>query len=198
MSVELAALELGRAGPADSPALLALFEREEIRCSCRYWHFDGDKNAWQARLAFEPEVNAAELRADLAQGDVSLTGVVARRGHEIVGWMKLTPEDRVKKLYEQRPYRSLPCLQGSRAGVYTVGCFLVAEPERGRGLARALLASGIELARAAGARAIEAFPRRGEGLRDEERWLGPYRSFEALGFRAVSDSAPYPVMRLEL
>lgn len=198
MSAAEPALQIRRVGPGDTPALLAFFEREGVRCACRYWHFSGDKNDWQARLAFEPGKNADELAADLATSDTSLNGVVAGRGDQIVGWMKLTPAERVTKLYAQRPYRNLACFQGSRERVYTVGCFLVGESERRQGVARALLAGGIELARAAGARAIEAFPRRGEGLRAEEQWLGPFGSFEALGFGPVSDSLPYPVLRLEL
>lgn len=191
-------LQIARVGPRDSAELLAFFEREGVMCACRYWHFTGDKNDWQARLAFEPGKNADELAAEVAAGDEALSGVVARRGETIVGWMKLTPAERVTKLYAQRPYRNLACFQGSRDAVYTVGCFLVAESERRRGVARALLTGGIEVARAAGARVLEAFPRRGEGLRAEEQWQGPLENFAALGFGPVSDSVPYPVMRLEL
>jgi GNAT superfamily N-acetyltransferase len=109
--------------------------------------------------------------------------------------MKLTFANAVAKIYAQRPYRGLPCLTGDREHTATVGCFLVDPTWRRRGVGRALLGTGIELARAAGAVAIEAFPRRAEGVRDEELWTGPYGLFSEQGFEVVHDLAQYPVVR---
>ena len=44
---------------------------------------------------------------------------------------------------------------------------------RRRGVARRLLQEALEVATAAGARALEAFPRRAEGVSDAEHWMGP-------------------------
>ena len=109
--------------------------------------------------------------------------------------MKLTFTSAVPKLYAQRPYRGVPCLRDDRDRTVTVGCFLVDEAWRRRGVAAALLERGLELARAAGALAVEAFPRRAEGLRDEELWTGPHGLFARFGFDVVHDLAQYPVVR---
>ena len=69
---------------------------------------------------------------------------------------------------------------------------------RRQGVAVALVTAAIALARARGARAVEAFPRRGEALRDDEVFAGPFSVYERLGFAVVHDFAPYPVLRLSL
>lgn len=184
-------------GPGHARALCELFERVGSGCYCEWWHFEGDKNAWLDRLAHAPETNRERLfeRAE-APG---LSGVVAlaREGDagEAIGWMKITFAGAVGKIYAQRPYRGLPCFAGNREHTATVGCFLVDPTFRRRGVGRALLGAGIELARSAGAVAIEAFPRRAEGVRDEELWTGPYALFFKHGFEVVHDLAQYPVMR---
>lgn len=166
-------------------------------CHCRYFHFEGDKNEWLARCAFEVDKNRAELEAAAASDD--LEGVVALAPDgRVVGWMKLVQAERVPKLYEQRPYRGLPCFGGDRSGVFTVGCFLVDENERRKGVAKGLLRAGIDVARGVGARALEAFPRRAEDVSDAELFAGPFRLFVAEGFEVVNDFGPYPVLRLEL
>jgi len=186
-------LRCERVRAEDGPELVALFERAGSGCYCRYWHFAGDKNAWLGRLAGEPERNAAELRETLEQPE--LHGLVARTPTALVGWMKLTRAEAVPKLYDQRVYRNLPCFGGDRSEIFTVGCFLVDPEHRRHGVARELLRAGLELARQSGARAVEAFPRRAELLGDEERWLGPFDSYLAEGFRIVHDLTQYPVLR---
>ncbi|RYZ08875.1 MAG: GNAT family N-acetyltransferase [Myxococcales bacterium] len=193
-----------RAGPAHTEALLALLESAGSGCYCNYWHFVGDKNAWLERCYVRPEDNRVAL-AERLRGD-ELCGVVARASSgALCGWMKVTRAAEVARLYEQRVYRSLPCFgaePGARADVYTIACAYVAEDERGRGVAKALLSEAIVAARAAGASALEAFPRGGqleaERLRADEVWMGPEALFLAAGFARVSDFRPYPVLRLHL
>ncbi len=174
-------------------ALVALFARTSTPCHCQYWHFSGDKNAWLDRLFHAPEQNREAFIAGLASPE--LKGVVALAGDQAVGWMKLCPAKRVSKLYEQRLYKGLPCFGGPRDGVLTVGCMLVDEDWRRRGVARSMLRAGVELAFAGGASAIEAFPRRCEQAQAPELWLGPLNVFIEAGFQIVNDFAPYPVLR---
>lgn len=181
---------------ASAPELARLFERAGSSCFCSYWHFTGDKNEWQARLAFEPDANRREL---LERAEQPLAGVVAKREDgTVVGWMKLEPAANLPKIYGQRTYRALPGLTAAREGVWTIGCFLADPAFRRHGVARALLKRGIELASAAGARALEAFPRRAEGVRDEELWTGPFELFASEGFRVVHEQMQYPVLRRDL
>lgn len=190
-------LAFGPVHSADATALEAFFERGDVACRCRYWHFTGDKNAWLNRCFHEPAENARELRHDVEHSP-QLLGVVARDGDHVRGWMKITPAAAVDKLYQQRLYKNLPCFGGDRSGTFTIGCVLIEPDFRRRGLAHHLLAAAIEAARAHDARRLEAFPRRGEHLSDPELLMGPFSIFERAGFQVVNDFGPYPVLRLEL
>jgi GNAT superfamily N-acetyltransferase len=184
------------AGPEHGAALVSLFERTGTPCHCQYWHFGGDKNAWLERLFHAPELNRAAFLEHLAQP--GLKGIVALREGQAVGWMKLCLAASIPKLYEQRLYKGLPCLSGPREGVLSVGCLLVDEDLRRRGVARALVRHALLVAKAAGARAIEAFPRRSEQAGPAELWTGPSALFLEAGFEIINDFAPYPVMRYAL
>jgi len=176
------------------PALGELFERAGSTCYCNYFHFEGDKNAWLARLATEPEENRRELAERTRTS--ALSGVVAvLPSGQVIGWMKLERAQALPKLYAQRPYRALPCFGGDRSTVLCVGCFLVDPAWRRHGVARSLLRTGLDIARAHGASTVEAFPRRAEGIGDEERFTGPLSLFASEGFAIVSEQSQYPVLR---
>ena len=193
-------LDVTAAEAAHTEALLRLFERTGTPCHCQYWHFGGDKNAWLDRLFNAPELNRAAFVESLttSQGQSELRGVVALHHEQAVGWMKLCPAERVAKLYEQRLYRGLPALAGARDGVLTVGCVLVDERFRRRGVARALVEQAIKLAESRGARCVEAFPRRSDQAGPAELWTGPFTIYEQAGFKIVSDFAPYPILRYDV
>jgi len=192
------AIRVRDARPKHAAGLSALFARAEVACNCRYWHFAGDTNAWLDRTSHASERNRAEMIAAIESGSLEMTGVVALLGHDVVGWLKLSPAVSLPKLYGQRLYRRLPCFAGNRDAMWTVGCVLVDPGHRRRGVARALVRRSVEAARAAGARAIEAFPRRADGVSDAQLWMGPFTLFAEAGFSVIHDFAPYPVLRLNL
>jgi GNAT superfamily N-acetyltransferase len=182
------------AGDEHSARLRALFEASGSACFCRYWHFEGTKNEWLERCADRPEENQAELERGLADGDPTARGLVAIDNDEVVGWMKLTSRAAVPKLRALPVYRSLDL--GPEATTFSIGCFLVDVRHRRRGVARALVAAAPRFARAWGALAIEAYPRRSpDALHDEEAWQGPEALYTKLGWEVVHDVAPYPVYR---
>ncbi len=187
------------AGPEHAEGLQALFRRACSSCFCRYWHFEGDKSAWLARLAGEPEKNERELAEALRDGSPSGRGVVAVEGH-VVGWMKLAPRQAMPKLRQLPVYRGLDL--GCDAGVLSIGCFLIDPAFRRRGVARALTEAALQWAIEAtelGATAVEAYPRRSSApLYDEEAFMGPESMFQSLGFNPIHEEAPYPVYRKEL
>ena len=209
------------AGPRHAAGVLALFEAVGSSCYCRYWHFQGDKNAWLERCASAPQENRAELERGLAAGTDDTRGLVAvtpdmtsservMSVHEegradvvlptqVIGWMKIAPAVAAPKLYDQRLYRRLPCFSGDRTGVFAVGCALVHPAARRRGVATALVAGAVAKAPSWGASALEAFPRRPrEPVSDEELWTGPLGAFTANGFVEVNAFEPYPVLRRKL
>lgn len=196
--VVTAPIDAAFAGPEHAAALLELFERSDVPCYCRYWHFDGNTNAWLDRCAHHVEQNRAEMRVALEDGSPEMSGVVATSRSIVIGWMKLAPASSVPKLYSQRLYRALPCFEGDRDGVFTIGCILVDPAHRRTEVATRMLECAIRTVRERGGRAIEAFPRRAEGISDAEAWTGPFSLYERTGFQIVHDFAPYPVMRLAL
>jgi GNAT superfamily N-acetyltransferase len=183
-----------------------LFARTDVACHCRFWHFTGTNNDWLARLALDAETNRREMLQALESRSGEMQGMIGidETSGAAVGWMKLAPAVAVKKLYDQRVYRTLPIFQppngafAAREAVVTVGCFLVDPAFRRRGVARGLLAAGVAWARENGVRAVEAFPRGAADLRDEEAFAGPLALFAEQGFAVVHDFAPYPVLRLGL
>lgn len=192
-------IEVRALGAGDGPALVAFFEACGSTCFCRYWSFEGDKNEWLARCAFEPGTNRGEALSDVAGGAPRAAGIVAMSGSTVVGWLKLAPSVDVPKIYAQRYYKSLPCFRGDRAGVHVLGCFLVHPDHRHRGVAGRLVDGAIAHARAIGARAIEAMPRvTSERVTDEELWLGPHATLLRSGFVVVDGDPAYPVVRLDL
>ncbi|HTM44614.1 MAG TPA: GNAT family N-acetyltransferase [Polyangiaceae bacterium] len=186
-----------RAGSQHQGPLAALFKETHSGCYCQFWHFSGDKNDWQLRCA-EGEGNCAQMRSSLETDSAHMHGFVALSGDRAVGWLKLSAATEIDKLYEQRLYRGLPCFTGDRAGIYTIGCMLVASDVRRQGVARGLLQAAITWAQMNGARAIEAFPRRVDQPHDSDLWLGPLGLFEEFGFQMVHAFEPYPVLRLRL
>lgn len=178
-------------------ALQALFANAHSACFCRYWHFTGNKNEWLDRCAHRPEENAAELegavraRAPDARGLLALVNGPPERA---VGWLKLTPRASVPKLRSLPVYRSLDL--GDEHTTFAIGCLLVDPDQRHRGVARALVQAAVAAARAWGAAAVEAYPRRAtHPLSDEEAWQGPESLFRDAGFVPVHDEGPYPVLR---
>lgn len=193
--------EVVAAGPGHADGLAALFHAAGSPCFCRFWHFTGTNNDWLDRCANAPGENERELREALASGSPEARGVVAieRATGTLAGWMKVAPVPALKKAYDRRLYRNLPCFEGDRAGVFAIGCFLVHPEHRKRALSTALVRGAVEIAPSWGARTLEAFPRRPkEPVRDDELWTGPMGAFERNGFEEVHAFEPYPVLRRAL
>lgn len=193
--------EVKAAGPGHADGLAALFHAAGSPCFCRFWHFTGTNNDWLDRCANAAGDNERELREALAAGSPEAQGVVALLAATgtVIGWMKVAPAAAVKKAYDRRLYKNLPCFEGDRAGVFAIGCFLVHPDHRKRALSTALVRGAVAIAPSWGARALEAFPRRPkEPVRDDELWTGPMGAFEANGFVEVHTFEPYPVLRRAL
>lgn len=181
---------------SDAAALAELFEACQCPCFCRYWSFEGDKNAWLDRCANDPDSNRSELQTSLAADEPSARGLMARQNGAVIGWLKLTPALAVPKMYKQRYYQNLECFRGERAFVYVIGCILIRPDWRKRHIAEALIRAALRHAHAASAVAVEAMPRVvAAPVSDEELWLGPASTLVRLGFAQVGGDPAYPVLR---
>lgn len=136
----------------------------------------------------------AALRAIVASGPAP--GLIGYEGGERpVGWISFGPRQSFPKLLRSpvmKPVDDQP--------VWSVVCFVVPGPCRGRGIARALLAHGLDYAGDHGARLIEGYPI-DKPARSEPQWLwhGTRSMFEGAGFKEIARRKPErPVMRLDL
>lgn len=179
-------------------ALAELFERADSPCYCQYWQFVGDHRDWQNRCANERAVNRSSLARDLEQGLLTGLVAVAEDDDSVIGWVRLERPERMAKSYAGRLYRGLPCLQGERARVWAVACFLIDPDERRRGIASFLLDAAVEHARTLGAVSLEGLPRGAIDTSDGEQWTGPWKMYDRAGFTKIHDFEPYPVFRLDL
>ncbi|APR79626.1 Hypothetical protein A7982_04973 [Minicystis rosea] len=188
------------AGPEHLDGLNALFAAAGSHCHCRFWHFAGTNNDWLDRCYNQTDVNRSEFEDALRSDGDEARGVVALDEHgTLIGWLKVAPATVMKKAYDRRFYRNLPCFSGDRTGIFLIGCALVHPAHRHRGVATALVAGAVRIAPQWGARALEAFPRRPNApVSDDELWTGPMGVYEKNGFIEVHTFEPYPVLRREL
>jgi GNAT superfamily N-acetyltransferase len=176
----------------------ALFAAAGSGCFCRYWHFHGTKNEWLARLASQPEENAAEQEKALREGSPTATGLIALEEERVIGWLKLAPRSAVPKLARLPVYR--PLALSLADDVLSIACLLVHPAHRRQGVARALVEAAKATAERTGARSLEAYPHnRGEVLREEELWMGPLPLLFEAGFHTFEADSPggneaYPVL----
>lgn len=194
---QASALVVRAVQPEDAARLADLFVRADVPCFCRYWHFEGDKNAWLERTYVEVGTNRAELEGAVTKGSDEARGVVALDATgRIVGWLKVAPVASVTKAYAQKLYRNLPVLSGDRTGTYLLACAVVDPAERRHGVYRSLIRGAIEVAPTWGATTLEALPRRPrEPVHDAELWVGHAPTLLEEGFVEVHAFEPYPVLR---
>ncbi|MFO0680134.1 MAG: GNAT family N-acetyltransferase [Polyangiaceae bacterium] len=185
--------EVREVRPGDANALAAFFDGTATPCHCRYWHFEGTKNAWLERCAFDVGTNRDAMRDAVARRTDEGRGVVAFEGPDVVGWAKLAPRGSLPKLGSLPVYRARKVDPGE--AVLALGCVLVRPDRRRRGIARALVRAAISVART-GRASLEAYPRHVDApVSDEELWMGPEAVFAREGFRPTYGEAPYRVWR---
>jgi GNAT superfamily N-acetyltransferase len=152
--------------------------------SVKAFHADGASGNWSdfVRLA--------------RSSDLPL-GLLAYDGGAAVGWCAAGPRSRYTRAIATPTYRGRdPDEDGD---VWLVPCFFIRPQSRGQGVTRRLLQGAVELARANGARAVEAFPYTDGRRRGGDVQVGFAPVFAELGFRSIrSPSSSRTVMRLTL
>ena len=122
-------------------------------------------------------------------------GILAYAGGAPVGWCAVAPRERFTGLARSRilaPVDDEP--------VWSIVCFFVANPWRGKAVATGLIRAAVDHARKRGARVVEGYPidpRKGR-MADVFAFTGLASAFEKAGFREVARrSETRPIMRIE-
>lgn len=143
-------------------------------CYCAVWSCYGED--WEARCRERSQENLEHTRARVRAGQ--RVGFLAYREIDgaVVGWTGAGPKT-LFPLLKDRP--------GSRLGpwedsVWAIACLAIAFPHRGQGSSRRIVELVVEAARAAGARAVEAYPLDPE--EEQGAYRGTRRLYESAGF----------------
>ena len=123
-------------------------------------------------------------------------GLIAYEDGNAVAWCRVVER------------RSLPGLANSRFfktdldidGVWSLPCFVVMAPHRGRGLTEVLVKAAIEYVSERGGETLEAYPWDTDEVKSAMTvYTGLASTFERLGFEVVQRKAPHkPMMRLPI
>lgn len=171
------------------PALESLFGRAGASngCWCMYWRVGP---VYSKRPRAE---NKQALWALAKAGPPP--GLLAFDGDLAVGWCQLTPRTALPWLERNRVARQPDALPA-----WALSCFYVRKGYRGQGVAATLVAEAIQVARAAGAATLEAYPVDTEVLGHTRNiFTGSAKIFRQAGFETVSRSSPSrPLMRYDL
>ena len=138
-------------------------------------------------------VNKRRLRKLVESGPPP--GLLGYLGDEPVAWVAIAPRADYERLAHSRtlaPVDDLP--------VWSVPCFFVAKPHRGRGLTVRMLRAATRHAAENGARILEGYPvDPGQRTADTFAWWGLTSAFAAAGFREVARRTQgHPVVRKTL
>jgi GNAT superfamily N-acetyltransferase len=134
------------------------------------------------------EQNRTDFQEVVAQGPPP--GLLAFQQGLAVGWCQLASREATPALDRQWRIRRV-----DDVAVWALTCFYVRKGSRRHGVMSALIASAIEVARSAGAPALEAYPLDG-ALSPSATSLGYASTFAAAGFIEIARRSPErPIMR---
>lgn len=163
-------------------------------CWCTYYRLPP-----AARRENNRERNKDHIRTRIEAGPPP--GLLAFEDGKAIGWMQVGPRADVPE-FNNAGRASAPLVTGDATdpGVWTISCFFIRNPARGKGLTHELVGAGIDFARRSGARVLEACPMdQSKDSRSVGLYVGSTRVFEKAGFVRAAERKPgRPLMRLEL
>lgn len=163
-------------------------------CWCQFFHL---RNAqWSSSSTQE---RRSSLQGQVCDADRA-PGVLAYHGDEPVGWCQAGPKPSFARLRTAK-VSVPPKGEQDPEGLWAVTCFVVPVGQRRTGVAAALLAGAVDLARAAGAATVEGYPVETGGAQrsSADLYHGTVSMFERAGFAELRrPSAGRAVMRLAL
>lgn len=167
--------------PGDWPVIEQLFGANGAcgGCWCMWWRVPMGGKTWEAAKGAP---NRKAFRTLVESGTVS--GVLAFDGPVPVGWCAIAPREHFPRIE-----RSKALQREWTKTTWSLNCLYVPARFRGHGIARALVAAAVELARKSGATEIEAYPHvtaPGDRPAGAFVWTGVPAMYEPLGFRPLA------------
>jgi ribosomal protein S18 acetylase RimI-like enzyme len=114
-------------------------------------------------------------------------GLLAYEDGSPVGWVSIAAREEYPQLVRSPQYRP----REDEDGVWSIVCFTIDKPARGRGVQEALLEAAVEHAFASGARSVEAYAHKEKG----DDYMGHVGLFLAHGFEPVRETSKRVVVR---
>ena len=154
-------------------------------CWCMWWRVSGKEFGANGNAG-----NRAALQA-LADENRPL-GLLAYVGGKPVGWASVSPRPDFPRIERSRPLKP----DDPDDGAWSVPCFFIHRGHRGEGIATALLAAAVKVAKANRATALEGYPvETGGGRKPQaELFTGTVSLFEKAGFTRVRTAGKRVVM----
>lgn len=177
-------LEVRALTPEVWPALAELFGAQGARsgCWCMYFRIG---SAYRRRASSH---NNAAFHKIVSHGPPP--GLLAFDGDRAVGWCQVTPRSLLPWLDRTWRLKAVDDVP-----VWSLSCFYVRIGYRQRGVMGALIEAALDLARRAGAPALEAYPLDGQ-LSPSATSTGYASTFARAGFKEVARRSPErPIMR---
>jgi GNAT superfamily N-acetyltransferase len=168
------------------PALEDLFGEQGAcnGCWCMYWRIGSEYRK-------RPHVANKAAFQKITENEPS-PGLLAFAGELAVGWCQLTPRDALPWLDRTWRLRRVDDLP-----VWSLSCFYVRKGYRKQGVTGTLIRAALEVAKRAGAPAVEAYPL-DANLTPSASGTGYLSTFERAGFKIVARHvAPRPILRFE-
>ena len=155
-------------------------------CWCMWWRMK------RAKFKLDKgEKNKRAFKKIVASGEVP--GIIAYADSEPVGWCALAPRENYPLLENSRVLARI-----DSEPVWSITCFFVAKPYRGKGVTGQLAKAAVAYARQQGARIIEGYPvepKKGR-MPDPFVYTGLVSTFQSAGFvEALRRSETRPIMR---
>jgi GNAT superfamily N-acetyltransferase len=155
-------------------------------CWCMWWRLKRSEFERQ-----KGEGNKQAIKRIVNSGE--MPGILAYAGNQAVAWCAVAPREAYSTLERSRILKRV-----DDKPVWSVVCFFVAKPFRGRGITSELLKASIEHVRKHGGKIVEGYPNelKGDRLPDAFVYTGLASAFRKAGFVEVARrSEKRPIMR---
>jgi GNAT superfamily N-acetyltransferase len=154
-------------------------------CWCMFWKLRGkaydESKGYTARQMHKSIVDSG-----------TVTGLLAYRDGEVVGWVAVEPRTSYEKLAHSRALKPV-----DDQPVWSVTCFFVAKTHRRKGVAVGLLKAAVEHVKHQGGKIVEGYP---VDAKDDKPapfvFTGTASAYQQAGFKEVARNTPTrPIFR---